>query len=268
MNKYFLSVIVLLSVCMTAIAQEVGTKNARTDVDRMLEKPMQSPLLADSLRWKTEMKLDNQLNSYTPQQNKTGGFSYSDSQGSILQWQGGGLYGSNFGHSYPMLMHQQGAEIYAQQRYGNFTFDVGLSVNKYAFPVDTRLDGMGMNSRQNQYGISGAINYKFNSNLSTTLYGRYVSNPFYYSMAAFPFIRTSQYGGYLTLRNENTSLDLGVNRHYDPFARRWISDPIVRPTFKIGNIKMDVDVGPLLKDMVNDIFNKHRSRGPIIMPRM
>jgi len=81
-----------------------------------------------------------------------------------------------------------------------------------------------------------------------------------------PYIGTSQYGGFFTLRGESAGIDLGVNNCYDPFARRWQTDPIVRPKFKIGKVEMDVDLGPLMKDAILRIAGKQRRQGPIIMP--
>lgn len=121
---------------------------------------------------------------------------------------------------------------------------------------------------QNQFGISGALSYDFNENFSATVYGRYVTNSFYHSMASFPYIATSSFGGFITLHNEKCGIDLGVNSHYDAFSHSWQTNPIVRPTYKIGKVKMSIDVGPLMKEGILRLMNKRRVNGPIIMPSM
>jgi len=59
---------------------------------------------------------------------------------------------------------------------------------------------------------------------------------------------------------------MGVNNYYDAFSRSWRTDPIVRPTYKIGKVKIGMDVGPLMKEGLLRLAGRKRRSGPIIMP--
>ena len=87
-------------------------------------------------------------------------------------------------------------------------------------------------------------------------------------MGAFPYVATSAYGGYATYRNGWFGMDLGAERRYDAFARRWINEPIVTPKFKLAKkIWLELPVGPLVRDGLDHVIH-HRQNGPTIMPQM
>lgn len=265
-NRYILTAALMLLACVKTYSQELPVTNY-TLPKTVAETPMLSaPMLADSLRWMQKIKTNGALNSYQPQQG-VAGFQQTSTQENIAVWQGGMVVGGSEYDQMPGLMDRRRVEFQAVQHYAGFTFAVGLSANKYALPIDSRLTMLNMGAVQNQFVVSGLVSYDFSDNVSMTAYGQYVSNPFYHSMAALPYISTSSYGGFITLHNGDTGIDLGVNNHYDPFARRWQTDPIVRPTFKLGKkVKMSVDIGPLMKEGNLRIMGKKRSQGPMIMP--
>lgn len=266
-NRYVLAMILLFVVCVKVCSQEQPTIN-HVLKEKKVETPLLSaPIITDSLQWQQNVKMNSMLNSYEPRQS-VDEFSQSATVGSIASWQGGAIVGGSEYDTMLGLMERRQVDFNAVRHYGNFTIAVGISASKYAFPSDGRLGMLEMNAVQNQFGISGALTYDFNNHVSATVYGQYVSNPFFYSMAAFPYISTSSYGGFLTLHNGSTGLDLGVNNHYDPFIHSWRTDPIVRPVFKIGKVKAGIDFGPIVKDGILKIMGKQRQQGPIIMPDM
>jgi hypothetical protein len=194
-------------------------------------------------------------------------------EGVLSSWRDGYLYG-NSGHQTMIgLMMMQHARMGMIQQFGNFTAGVGISASRYAFPYALRggnvASGMpNLYAPHTQLGINGSLTYSFNENLSMTVFGNYVSHSFYYSMAAFPYIGTSSYGGYFTLKNDNVGIDLGTERQYDPFSRQWRTVPIVTPQFKMGKVKVELPVGELVGHALENVFHKGSSRqGPIIMPQ-
>jgi len=202
----------------------------------------------------------NQLQNFslnnTPSPSLTGSINTSkDYQRNTLM-----LYGSGDRDVMIGLMDKQDAEVGIMYHRNSLSFDLGLMANVYNF---NPLQGSPI---RNQFGINGSLRYDFNENVSVTVYGRYVNNPFYQSMAAFPYIATSSYGGYFTLQNEKVGIDLGVNNYYDVFSRSWRTDPIVRPKYKIGKVKLDMDLGPLMKEGILRLAGKKRYEGPMIMP--
>lgn len=272
-SKTFITTLMIVAVATCAYAQEVPTRinhslseSKNSLFEPKLETPtLTAPMFSDSLWWKEEIKLNGAQELIQRSPSITNNY-HNSMAGEMWTWRGGALYGGSDDVSMIGLMRRQGVDLNVVQQYGDFTFRLTLSANRYMLPVDGRLGMMGMSARQNQFGIGGMITYDFNENLSTTVYGMYVSNPFYYTMAVFPYIPTSSYGGYITLHNDATGLDLGVNNHYDPFARRWQTDPIIRPTFKIGKVKTSIELGPAVKEGLLRMMGKRRSQGPIIMP--
>lgn len=181
----------------------------------------------------------------------------------IHQWRNVTLYGIGNGVNMIGLMKKQNAEVGVMYSHDKMSFSIGLMANVYNFNLMSAKYGFTI---QNQFGINGRFSYDFNGSVSATVYGRYITNPFYHSMASFPYITTSSFGGFITWNNEKYGIDLGVNNYYDAFSNKWRTDPIVRPTYKIGKVKMSIDVGPLMKEGVLRLINKRKVDGPIIMP--
>ena len=63
-------------------------------------------------------------------------------------------------------------------------------------------------------------------------------------------------------------MDLGVERYYDTFARRWVTSPIITPKIKFSEkFTLELPVGSLVKELIdNAVFNRKERSGPIIMP--
>jgi len=173
------------------------------------------------------------------------------------------LYGIGDRNIMTGLMDKQVAEVGILYHKNSLFFNFGLIANVYGF---NPLSNLNASPIHNQFGIRGNLRYDFNENVSVTVYGQYVNNPFFHSMAAFPYIATSSFGGYFTLQNEKLGMDLGVNNYYDVFSHSWRSDPIVRPTYKIGKMKVGMDVGPLMKEGMLRLLHKKRSANPTILP--
>lgn len=265
-NRYIITGILLLAAYVRICPQEMPV-TSRTLPKTRLETPVRPVVLSDSLRWMQDFKTGLSLYSYSPRQND-GRDRHTAISENVTTWHGSTIVGGSGYDTMYGLMDRRHVGFNAVRHYGNLTVAMGLSANKYALPVDRRLTMLGMSAVQDQFGISGLVRYDFNENVSATVYGQYFSNTFYYSLAAFPYIPASSYGAFITLHNGDTGIDLGVNRHYDPFARRWQTDPVVRPTFKIGKVKTDIDFGPLIKQAMLHIMDKKGSRGPMIMPDM
>ena len=87
-------------------------------------------------------------------------------------------------------------------------------------------------------------------------------------MAAMPYIGSSAYGGYVSYMGETLGIDLGVERVYDPYLRRWTTVPIVTPAINFGRgVVVRLPVGWLVKDVLDRaVFGKQPPRNPTIMP--
>lgn len=178
-----------------------------------------------------------------------------NASGYLWKWDNGLIHGSHTQNSMWGLFDQRSVEVNLIQHYGALEMASGIAAYKYWMP----------GKQETQIGMSALLTYRFNQVISITAFGQYVTNPFYVSMAAYPYINTSAYGAYLTLQNEKIGLSLGVQREYDPFRRQWITDPIIMPSFKMGKTTIQIDFGPALRYGIQNLIRKDRyNQGPII----
>lgn len=155
--------------------------------------------------------------------------------------------------SYIGLMDVQSVSGNMQYNLGAITMQGGLITNRYHY----------YRGIISQYGISGQIVYSFNPNLSATIFGTYYNTNPFISMAAFPFVPTTSYGGYMTVGNNSFYMNLGVERRYNTFERKMETVPIISPAFKISNkVIIELPLGDLVKHVVEDaVMKNHRPVG-------
>lgn len=149
--------------------------------------------------------------------------------------------------SYIGLMDVQSVSGGVQYSLGAMTVQGALAVNRYLY----------YGRVFSQYGVSGQLSYCFNPNLALTVFGTYYNmNPFF-SMAAFPFVPTTSYGGYMTVGNRSFYVNLGVERRFNAFEHKMETVPIVTPAFKISNkVTIELPLGDLARHIVEEILIK------------
>ena len=151
--------------------------------------------------------------------------------------------------SYIGLMDVQSVSGNMQYSFGAINMQGGLIANRYHY----------YRGIISQYGLSGQIVYSFNPNLSATIFGTYYNTNPFISMAAFPFVPTTSYGGYMTVGNNSFYMNLGVERRYNTFERKMETVPIISPELKISNkVTVELPLGDLVKHVVEDILVKIR----------
>lgn len=160
--------------------------------------------------------------------------------------------------SYIGLMDVQSVSGGVQYSLGDLTVQGMLSANRYLY----------YGRVTSQYGVSGQIAYSFSPNLSLTVFGTYYnSNPFI-CMAAFPYVPTTSYGGYMTVGNRRFYMNLGVERRYNPFERKMETVPIISPAFKISNkVTVELPLGDLINHLVEELVMKNNGHGPMVPRR-
>lgn len=149
--------------------------------------------------------------------------------------------------SYIGLMDVQSVSGGVQYSLGAMTVQGALAANRYLYygRVFT------------QYGVSGQLSYSFNPNLALTAFGTYYNTNPFFSMAAFPFVPTTSYGGYMTIGNRSFYVNLGVERRFNAFEHKMETVPIITPAFKISNkVPIELPLGDLTKHIVEEILIK------------
>lgn len=180
----------------------------------------------------------------------------TDGQGKVLGEGGFGVYATTSERTYINMLGVRSAALTLGWQSGGLSVEARLIANRYA--------EMGVT---NQFGVSGQLEYRLSPHWSVGAWGAYYGNNPYFSMAAFPFVETSSYGGWVKYSDGRFGLKLGAQRYYDPFQRQWKTDPIVTPSFKIGRkFVMELPVGPLVRESLETLFKKGSNNGPTIMP--
>lgn len=149
--------------------------------------------------------------------------------------------------SYIGLMDVQSVSGGVQYSLGAMTVQGALAANRYLYygRVFT------------QYGVSGQLSYCFNPNLALTVFGTYYNTNPFFSMAAFPFVPTTSYGGYMTVGSRSFYVNLGVERLFNAFEHKMETVPIITPAFKISNkVTIELPLGDLVRHIVEEILIK------------
>lgn len=134
-----------------------------------------------------------------------------------------GIHVISSGNTYVNLLKNKSAAIILNYQNDNFCIKTGVIANQYATRGITT-----------QLGINGFLEYKISRHWSLAVYGTiYDFNP-YFSMATFPFIETTSYGGWIKYEGEKMGVKLGARRYYDAFQKQWKMEPIITPSIKIG----------------------------------
>lgn len=167
-----------------------------------------------------------------------------------------GVYSASSEDLYPHLLDRRNAAFSLGFRSNGFYISAGLVANRYETRTVTT-----------QFGVNGLLEYRFSPHWSMAVFGAlYNRNP-YFSMATYPFVETSEYGGWVRYEGDRFGIKLGTRRYYDSFQRRWHMEPIVTPSVKLGKkFVLELPVGPLVQKSMEKLLRKDRRDGSIIMP--
>ena len=163
---------------------------------------------------------------------------------------------TNLSRSYIGLMDVQSVSGNMQWRLGGLSLTGGLMANRYLYYGNTF----------SQYGVSGRLQYSVTPSLSVTLFADYYSSNPFISMAAYPYVPTTIYGGYMTLENRKFFIDVGVERRYNTIDRKMETVPIVTPGFKISKkLVLGLPFGDFAKYLFTDAVTKKQR--PAVPPK-
>lgn len=169
-----------------------------------------------------------------------------------------GIHVISSGNTYVNLLKNKSAAIILNYQNDNFCIKTGVIANQYATRGITT-----------QLGINGFLEYKISRHWSLAVYGTiYDFNP-YFSMATFPFIETTSYGGWIKYEGEKMGVKLGARRYYDAFQKQWKMEPIITPSIKIGKkMYFELPVGPLVQRSMEKLLKRQTNNSPVITPNL
>ena len=195
--------------------------------------------------------------------NRNFNLSFDNSASIIHAWDDGAILGSSSFNTFPGMGNIAYGSFSLTQDFGRFNFTGSITGSKF------HLD----NNLYNDFNFSGRLSYRLTDRLSFNVFGNYSTGNIYHSMAAMPFLTSTGYGGSVSIVvSDKFNLEVGANRYYDPFSKKWITRPVLVPTIDINGTKIGVDVGGLIYDIIQSIVAPDYSQswngipGPM-MPR-
>lgn len=167
-----------------------------------------------------------------------------------------GLYAISSENTYINLLKNRNAAIILNYQNDIFCIRTGFIANQYAVRGITT-----------QLGINGFLEYKISQQWSLAVYGTiYNCNP-YFSMATFPFVETTSYGGWIKYEGEKMGVKLGARKYYDAFQKQWKMEPIITPSIKIGKkMFLELPVGPLVQKSMEKLLKRQTNNAPMTIP--
>lgn len=178
-------------------------------------------------------------------------------EGSLWRWRTGQLYGTGGQTSLPGIGRRNEAA---------FSFEQELNDR---LSLQATVDAVRMNmayfNRRQSLGLSGALVYRAQDHLWFTAFGSARTGDFLN-------MKSYSYGGTVGFDiTERFSLELGVQRFYNDLTGRWETLPVVMPGYRFNdNFKLQLDVGPLIYELIRGIIIDHRGGrsdgGPTIRP--
>lgn len=167
-----------------------------------------------------------------------------------------GVYAVSAENSYVNLLKNKSVAFLFNYQDDNLCIKTGLIVKQYETGNVTT-----------QFGINGFLEYRFSPQWSVAIFGTiYNRNP-YFSMATFPFIETTSYGGWIKHEGEKLGIKLGARSYYDSFQKQWRMEPIITPSIRLGKkFILELPVGPLVQKSIEKLLRKNPNNGPTIMP--
>lgn len=140
----------------------------------------------------------------------------------------------------------------------NFSSSITLNHSIIDAYLEFNLNKYYFRDIENQFGISTQIGIDISKSFRLSAFADfYTINP-YYSIASYPYVKSSRYGGYVSYNSSNFGINLGVERKYDPFMRQWYTTPIVTPIIKISKVQIGLPVGELLRAIIYDMSRKKK----------
>ena len=251
MKHFFLLLVAMVSLHASAQTEVGGEPLAGKDVD-VQKMDMGKQLLADSMRYRTEM-MRPQFSA--PTNPAVQSFTNLTKQGGtgLRLWNGAYLGFAGMTDQKPGLMTTEMGRMSLYQNLGRWQFTASALANKYWMPWQRTLS--------TQYGVGGTVGYTLSDAVSLHAFGYYYANQMQVGPAMSPYMNSTTYGGYADIRFSSTfGANLGARRYVDPMTGQWTTVPIINPYINIGGGRLEFPIGDLLKNLVWDRNDRSRQR--------
>lgn len=245
-SRFLIAIICALAMSSAALAQTeatdtIGVGLTQQDIDELKlplngEAPLGSEPMTIEQGLKPSLKDDLPLEStlnvapeafYFPRVNLgTSG---------LPSWGTGYMYGANSQSGSLLFGYMATADMGIRQYFNDqWTLDMQMGVRKYGVMTNTA-------------SMSGQLNWHPSPYFEATVFGAYSPGSF---MSNMDIGQSFQWGGYLTFQTDTNvkfGVDVGARQTYDYMYGHELV-PIVQPFVKIGDAKIGIDLGPMIKE--------------------
>ena len=131
----------------------------------------------------------------------------------------------------------------------------------YGSGEQTALPGIGLMKMNmpfavgQSFGTSGAVMYRASDRVAFKVFGSYYRGQTY-------GMESHSYGASMTVdMSERFSVEMGVQRYYNPLRGGWETVPVVVPCYKFNKFNLGIDVGGLIYEILHKVvIDKDRSK--------
>ncbi len=175
-----------------------------------------------------------------------------NTQGELWRYRTGSLMGIGEQNSMPGIGRINEATLLWSQQWGD-------RLTLQAYLTATQLDMEFLH--RHVWGAGGLASYQLGERWTLKAFGSYdTGNPYN------PYGR--QWGGSLVWKaSSHFGIEGGVRRRYNAWTHRWETEPIVAPYYQNDQLKLQLDVGPILHQLLREVVvGRSRREGPTIAP--
>ena len=131
------------------------------------------------------------------------------------------FYGTGLREEHPGMLSVRAALVGVGGFWGNVDYRLQGAVNRYS--------ALGITT---QYGLGGTLTWHISDNLSATVFGNWYNRNPYFFMATFPFVQTSNYGGFLAANSGRVGLKAGAKKLLRP-----VPAPVEGGTYSLAHVE-------------------------------
>lgn len=174
----------------------------------------------------------------------------------IASWGNGGVWVSGgVAEAYGMAAVESGS-LNVGQQVGNVTFNAYAGAMKTAF----------FRGLSTQWVFGGSAHWQFAPRLGLTVFGSYATRGYMRGMppGLAETLSVPKFGGYLTWDfSEHWGVDVGVSAQQNNLGN-WEARPMVAPYYRLGDAKLQIDVGGIVYEMLRSrpSFHGNPTMGP------
>ena len=196
---------------------------------------------SDEAAYDRRAPLDRQLPPVNPAAYTYRVYPYAPGIAPIYTWGTGSLYASGATTSMPGAMGIESGALNFRQNFGSLSLHLYGGASKYGYfrGLDTR------------WGFGGDATYRFNDQLTLTVFGGYSTSGGLPQPALAGSYDTPSIGAFLDYRfARKWGIRMGVQSERSMLTGRWETRPMIEPYFMLGGQPIGIDVGGILYELL------------------